>query len=35
LVRNVLLQRAGWALDREVPELGRRLGEEVLTPTRL
>ncbi|MDX6278497.1 MAG: phosphoribosylformylglycinamidine cyclo-ligase, partial [Nocardioidaceae bacterium] len=26
---------AGWALDREVPELGRTLGEELLTPTRL
>jgi phosphoribosylformylglycinamidine cyclo-ligase len=35
LVRNVLLQRAGWALDREVPELGKRLGEELLVPTRL
>ena len=35
LVRRVLLQDAGWSLDREVPELGRRLGEELLTPTRL
>ena len=35
LVRNVLLNQAGWSLDREVPELGRRLGEELLTPTRL
>ena len=35
LVRNVLLQRAGWSLDRDVPELGRRLGEELLVPTRL
>jgi phosphoribosylformylglycinamidine cyclo-ligase len=35
LVRRVLLQGAGWALDREVPELGGRLGETLLTPTRL
>jgi phosphoribosylformylglycinamidine cyclo-ligase len=35
LVRRVLLQQAGWSLDREVPELGRRLGEELLAPTRL
>ncbi|OYO06654.1 phosphoribosylformylglycinamidine cyclo-ligase [Enemella evansiae] len=35
LVRHVLLQQAGWALDREVPELGRTLGEELITPTRV
>ena len=35
LVRRVLLQDAGWALDRDVPELGGRLGETLLTPTRL
>lgn len=35
LVRHVLLERAGWALDREVPELGRTLGEELLEPTRI
>ncbi len=35
LVRHVLLERAGWALDREVPELGRTLGEELLEPTRV
>jgi phosphoribosylformylglycinamidine cyclo-ligase len=35
LVRHVLLERAGWALDRDVPELGRTLGEELLEPTRL
>ena len=35
LVRRVLLQDAGWSLDREVPELGGRLGETLLTPTRL
>jgi len=35
LVRHVLLNTAGWALDRDVPELGRTLGEELLTPTRI
>ena len=35
LVRHVFLQQAGWALERDVPELGRTLGEELLTPTRL
>jgi phosphoribosylformylglycinamidine cyclo-ligase len=33
LVRKVLLDRAGWSLDRYVPELGKTLGEELLTPT--
>ena len=35
LVRHVLFERAGWALDREVPEFGRTLGEELLEPTRI
>ncbi|MEV7431008.1 phosphoribosylformylglycinamidine cyclo-ligase [Nocardioides sp. NPDC092400] len=40
LVRHVLLGSpedggAGWSLDRNVPELGRSLGEELLTPTRI
>jgi len=35
LVRHVLLEHAGWSLDRDVPELGRTLGAELLTPTRL
>lgn len=35
LVRKVLLDDAGWSLEREVPELGRALGEELLTPTRI
>jgi phosphoribosylformylglycinamidine cyclo-ligase len=35
LVRHVLLGRAGWTLDREVPELGRALGAELLEPTRV
>lgn len=32
LVRRVIAH-AGWALDREVAEFGRTLGEELLTPT--
>ena len=35
LVRHVLLNTAGWQLDREVAELGRPLGEELLEPTRI
>jgi phosphoribosylformylglycinamidine cyclo-ligase len=35
LVRHVLLDRAGWRLDREVAELGRSLGDELLEPTRI
>ncbi len=35
LVRHVLLNEAGWALDRHVAEFGRTLGEELLTPTRV
>jgi len=40
LVRHVLLTAsseggAGWTLDREVAELGRTLGEELLEPTRI
>ena len=35
LVRHVLLNTAGWSLDRDVPELGRTLGEELLEPTRI
>jgi phosphoribosylformylglycinamidine cyclo-ligase len=34
LVRAVLAS-AGWELDREVPELGRPLGAELLEPTRV
>ena len=34
LVRRVV-SRAGWELERQVPELGRTLGEELLEPTRL
>jgi phosphoribosylformylglycinamidine cyclo-ligase len=35
LVRHVLLQEAGWSLDRQVDDLGRTLGEELLEPTRI
>lgn len=39
LVRHVLLGSAGggagWSLDRQVDELGRTLGEELLEPTRI
>ena len=35
LVRHVLLNTAKWQLDRDVPELGRTLGEELLEPTRI
>ena len=34
LVRRVL-ERSGWRLDRYVPEFGRTLGAELLTPTRI
>ncbi len=34
LVRRVVAA-AGWQLDREVPEFGRTLGEELLEPTRV
>lgn len=35
LVRQVLLNQAGMALDTQVAELGRSLGEELLEPTRV
>ncbi|GAB2475402.1 phosphoribosylformylglycinamidine cyclo-ligase [Luteococcus sediminum] len=35
LVRQVLLTDAGWALDRDVPELGTTLGEALLVPTKV
>ncbi|MFG2819431.1 phosphoribosylformylglycinamidine cyclo-ligase [Kitasatospora sp. NPDC048365] len=35
LVRHVLLNQAGWSLDRKVEEFGRTLGEELLEPTRI
>ncbi|MGA8255203.1 MAG: phosphoribosylformylglycinamidine cyclo-ligase [Nocardioides sp.] len=35
LVRHVLLNTAKWQLDRDVAELDRTLGEELLEPTRI
>jgi phosphoribosylformylglycinamidine cyclo-ligase len=35
LVRHVCFEVAGWDVDRDVPELGRTLGEELLEPTRI
>jgi phosphoribosylformylglycinamidine cyclo-ligase len=35
LVRRVLLERHGWRVEDEIPELGGPLGEELLKPTRI
>jgi phosphoribosylformylglycinamidine cyclo-ligase len=35
LARRVLLDQEGWHVDQFIPELGRLLGEELLTPTRI
>ncbi len=35
LVRQVFFAVAGWDVGRHVPDLGRTLGEELLTPTRV
>ncbi|MET9292745.1 phosphoribosylformylglycinamidine cyclo-ligase [Streptomyces sp. NPDC003077] len=35
LVRHVLFDRAGLALDAEIAEFGRTLGEELLEPTKI
>jgi phosphoribosylformylglycinamidine cyclo-ligase len=35
LVRKVLLERHGYALEDDIPELGSPLGEELLKPTRI
>lgn len=35
LARRVFFDKAGWQLDRDVPEFGRTLGEELLEPTGL
>jgi phosphoribosylformylglycinamidine cyclo-ligase len=35
LARRVLLDQEGLRLDEYIPELGRRLGEELLAPTRI
>jgi len=35
LARKVLLELAGYSLDQYFPQLGKTLGEEILTPTRI
>ena len=35
LVRKLFFDRLNWTFDRRVPELGRTLVEELLTPTRI
>lgn len=35
LVRHVFFTVAGWDVDRQVPDLGRTLGAELLEPTRI
>ncbi len=35
LVRHVFFDKAGWKLDREVPEFASTLGEQLLIPTKL
>lgn len=35
LVRHVFFGKAGWKLDREVPEFGSTLGAQLLIPTKL
>jgi phosphoribosylformylglycinamidine cyclo-ligase len=33
LARRVLLDETGWTIDRVVPQLGKSIGDELLTPT--
>jgi phosphoribosylformylglycinamidine cyclo-ligase len=35
LVRHIFFERAGWALERHIPEFARTLGEELLEPTKI
>lgn len=35
LARKVLLEKTGWSLSMHRPELGKTLGEEMLTPTKI
>ncbi|MPZ60276.1 MAG: phosphoribosylformylglycinamidine cyclo-ligase [Propionibacteriales bacterium] len=35
LIRHVFFTLAGWDVGRDVPDLGRTLGEELLEPTRI
>jgi phosphoribosylformylglycinamidine cyclo-ligase len=33
LARKIFFEQAGWTVDKYVPELGKTLGDELLTPT--
>jgi len=35
LARRILFDKLGWPIDKNVPELGRSIGEELLEPTRI
>ncbi len=35
LARCILLEKTGWSVNRMIPELGRTIGEELLTPTKI
>src|SRR5438876_647674 len=35
LARRILFDKLGWPVDKNVPELGRSIGEELLEPTRI
>lgn len=35
LARKVLFDKAGWTVETHVPEVGKLLGEELLTPTKI
>lgn len=35
LARKLFFDKANWTVERFIPELGRTLGEELLTPTRI
>ena len=35
LVRKIVFDHKGFSIDQDIPEFGKTLGEELLTPTRL
>ncbi|MBF0574183.1 MAG: phosphoribosylformylglycinamidine cyclo-ligase [Desulfamplus sp.] len=35
LVRKICFEKCGYTVDTQIPELGKSLGEELLTPTRI
>ena len=35
LARKVFLEKMGWSVDQSIPQLGKTLGEELLTPTKI